>query len=215
MNSSKLTFFQESLICWYSKNGRKFPWRTKKATDYEIIISEILLQRTLASTVAKFLPTFINKYPSWHKLANTAEKEIQETLKPVGLYNQKGTGLYKLAKIIESNNGLFPDKHDEIRKLPLFGNYITNAYELLILNKNTPLLDGNMTRLLTRFFRKKKTSPASTLNKIAYKVVNTKNSIILNWAILDYASIVCKIRNPACNECILNNRCSYYLTHPK
>lgn len=55
---AQIEFFQNALLDWYSKNGRDFPWRKKSATNYELIIAEVFLQRTKAETVAKFLPDF-------------------------------------------------------------------------------------------------------------------------------------------------------------
>lgn len=92
----KIRFLQFRLTNWFKENGRNFPWRRKSATNYEKIISEVLLQRTKAETVAKFYPTFIRKYPSWKKLALASELELQDTLRPLGLYKQRGSRIYKL-----------------------------------------------------------------------------------------------------------------------
>lgn len=77
----------------------------KSATNYERIISEVLLQRTKAQTVAKFSLGFIKKYPSWKILGNTTQKEIEEVLKPLGLYRQRGNRLYKLAQEMKKEKG--------------------------------------------------------------------------------------------------------------
>ena len=53
---NKIRFIQQQLIIWYSQNGRSFLWRNKSATNYQLIISEVFLQRTKAETVNKFLP---------------------------------------------------------------------------------------------------------------------------------------------------------------
>lgn len=214
MNDKDIFFFQRKLIKWFTNNGRSFQWREPSATKYEIIISEILLQRTTAKTIKRYLPFFLSKYPSWKELAATTEKEIQNTLMPIGLYRQKGTGLHKLSKMLLKNNFLLPSNRTDARKLPLFGEYITNAYDLLILKNNAPLLDENMKRLLIRFFGKNETSTNTQLKEIAYKVVDIKESVKINWAILDYAALVCKIQNPLCHDCTLKNKCAYYNTTP-
>ena len=104
-----------------------FPWRNPSATNYERIISEILLQRTKAETVSKFFPMFIKKYPSWKKLGDTFEEELKETLKPLGLYNQRGNRLYKLAQEMKKRNGQFPNDKNEVEEMSMMGQYITNA----------------------------------------------------------------------------------------
>ena len=59
-----LAVFRKKVFSWYKENGRNFPWRRKSAGLYEKIISEVLLQRTRAETVASFLPKFITQFPS-------------------------------------------------------------------------------------------------------------------------------------------------------
>jgi A/G-specific adenine glycosylase len=208
-----ILFFQEILFDWYSENGRKFLWRKKSASNYELIISEVFLQRTKAETVSKFLPQFFKKYPNWKYLGNATEMELKEFIKPLGLYNQRGTRLYRLAQDLKKRNGRFPKERGQVEEIPMMGQYITNAFELYILHKNTPLLDVNMARLLERFFGNRVLSDIRDdpyLQTLAYRVVNVDSSKELNWAILDYASIICKKQNPVCTKCSLNSRCRFF-----
>jgi len=209
---SDITFFQNKLLEWYTENGRSFLWRNKSATNYELIISEVFLQRTRAETVSKFLPTFLKKYPSWKQLGEASENDLQEITKPLGLYKQRGNRLYNLAQELKRRKGRFPKKRKEVEEIPMMGQYITNAYELYILKKKSPLLDVNMARILERFFRERKLTDIRFdpfLQTLAYCVVNIEKSKELNWAILDYASLVCKKRNPLCYNCILQKYCNH------
>lgn len=208
----KITPFQKILLRWYNKNARDFLWRDPRANSYTIIISEILLQRTKAQSVSKFLPKFLDVYPSWEKLSNATKNEVQEILRPIGLYNQKGGRLFNLAQKINENGGKLPNTRDEIIKLPMIGQYIGNAYELFILKTPSPLLDVNMARVLERYFGPRKLSDIRYdpyLQNLANKVVDHPQSINLNWAILDFAAMVCRKLNPKCNECPLAANCFY------
>jgi len=210
---SDIEFFQNALLEWYSENGRSFPWRRKSATNYELIISEIFLQRTKAETVSNFLPEFFKKYPSWKQLGEATIEELKEMLKPLGLYNQRGTRMYNLAQEIRIRNGRFPGERNQVEDLPMMGQYITNAFELYILKKKSPLLDVNMARLLERFFGERKMADIRHdpyLQTLAYRVVNVEKSKELNWAILDYASIICKKREPKCYICSIEKICKYF-----
>ena len=213
IDEEKIKFFQEELLKWYEQKGRDFPWRKKSATNYKLIISEVFLQRTKADTVAKFLPQFLKKYPSWKQLGEAKEAELQELLKPIGLYNQRGSRLYKLAQELKKRKGKFPKNRNEVEDMPMMGQYITNAFELFVLKKKSPLLDVNMARLLERFFGERKFADIRNdpyLQSLAYKIVNVDNSKQLNWAILDHASVVCKKNYPYCQNCVLNPKCKYY-----
>ena len=69
ITSRNINNFQEFLIGWYDQNGRYFPWRKKRLTQYQIVIAETLLERTKAETVAKFYRHFIKDYPNWKALS--------------------------------------------------------------------------------------------------------------------------------------------------
>lgn len=210
---SDIEFFQNALIEWYSENGRSFPWRKKSASNYELIIAEVFLQRTKAETVSHFLPTFFMSYPSWKQLGEATEEELKEVIKPLGLYNQRGKRLYQLAQELKKRNGRFPKERNQVEELSMMGQYITNAFELYILKKKSPLLDVNMARLLERFFGERKKADFRYdpyLQTLAYRVVNIENSKELNWAILDFAASFCKKATPVCNSCPLKSSCKYY-----
>lgn len=207
---SDIELFQNKLLDWFSENGRKFPWRKDSATNYELIISEVFLQRTKAETVSNFLPEFFKKYPSWKQLSEATIEELKEILKPLGLYNQRGTRLYNLAQEMKVRNGRFPRERNQVEDLSMMGQYITNAFELYILKKKAPLLDVNMARLLERFFGERKMADIRYdpyLQTLAYRIVNVEKSKELNWAILDFAALICKKRKPKCEACWLKTKC--------
>lgn len=167
--------FQDKILKWFEENGRHFPWRNKSATNYQLIISEVLLQRTKAETVSKFFTIFIKKYPSWKQLASATEIELQQVLWPLGLYNQRGSRLYKLAQEMKRRNGRFPNNRADVEEIPMMGQYITNAYDLFILKRSSPLLDVNMARVLERYFGSRKMADIRFdpyLQNLSIKVVN-------------------------------------------
>lgn len=184
----KIKQFQKDILKWYKKHGRKFPWRNKSATNYQRIISEVLLQRTRAETIAKFHPKFIKKYPSWKKLAKASVKQLEKDLKPIGLYKQRSVRLHAFTKEMAKRNGRFPSRREDIDKIPFVGQYIGNAIELFVFDRPRPLLDVNMARVLEKHFGIRKLSDMRYdpyLQELAGEVVKHKNSKEINWAILD------------------------------
>jgi A/G-specific adenine glycosylase len=71
-NNAEVATFRESLLRWFACHGRRFPWRRRRATLYQLILPEILLQRMQAEVVAAFLPQFLERFPSWDALAPNA-----------------------------------------------------------------------------------------------------------------------------------------------
>lgn len=214
MDFDKIKYFQKAILKWYRISGRHFPWRNKSITNYQAVIAEVLLQRTKAETVAKFYIKFIKEYPNWKSLAEAKTSHIEEYLKPIGLYRQRSVRLQNLAIEMTKRKGRLPQDRQELESIPFMGQYIANAVELVIFNQPSPLVDVNMARVLERYFEPRKMADIRydpELQKLAYEVVKHKNTKEINWAILDFAALICQARKPKCDGCILNKECRYYL----
>ena len=186
-------------------------------SNYQKVISEVLLQRTKAETVAKFYSQFIEKYPFWKSLASAKPNELEKHLKPIGLQKQRSERLLNLAKEMVKRNGRFPKDRKRLESIPFVGQYIANAILLFIHNEPQPLLDVNMARLLERFFEPRKLADIRDdpfLQELARIVVQHEKSKIINWAIIDFASLICK-KKPLCEECVVKDYCTYFQTEVK
>lgn len=196
---------------WYKENGRTFLWRKKGLTHYQYIIAEVLLQRTKAETIAKFYPYFIKDFPNWKVLANADIQKLEDYLKPVGLFRQRSKRLISLAREMVKRNGKLPKGREELESIPFIGQYIANAVELVIFNEPSPLVDVNMARVLERFFGARKRADIRYdpyLQELSYKIVNHEYTKEINWAVLDFAALICKVK-PSCLDCGLYKRCNY------
>ena len=212
VTAKNISKFQQILLTWYDTDGRHFPWRNKRLTQYQIIIAETLLQRTKAETVSKFYNHFINDFPNWTSLAHADTAAIEQYLKPIGLYRQRAKRLKSLAIEMVKRKGKLPHDRKDLESIPFIGQYIANAIELIIHNQPSPLVDVNMARLLERYFGERKMADIRYdpyLQKLSYKVVNHSRPKQINWAILDFAAIICKPK-PLCVICPLAINCKYY-----
>lgn len=213
-NNIVISWFRGKISRWYSKDGRDFPWRHKRVSKFQLIMAEVLLQRTKAETISRFYPQFIKIFPSWKVLAKAKKKDLENVLKPIGLWRQRASAIKKLSSEMAKRNGRFPKTRDEIEKIPGIGQYIANAVLMFCHNQPQPLLDVNMARILERFFGPRKMADIRYdpyLLQLARDVLPRKDFKEFNWAILDFAALVCKQRNPLCNQCCLNKKCSYYM----
>ena len=211
-SSKKIASFQKMMIAWYMENGREFPWRKKSIPKYQKIVSEVLLQRTRAETVATFFPAFILRFPSWNALATTPESEMATFIRPIGLWQRRASVLASLAMEMIRRNGRFPRDRQEIESLPGVGQYIANAIQLFCHGEPMPLLDVNMARVLERYFGPRILTDIRHdpyLQQLSLQIVNCDTPQIINWAILDLASLVCKARNPNHDECPLRQDCLF------
>jgi len=208
----RISWLREQLLRWFERSGRSFPWREPDRTPYEVIIAEILLQRTTANSVAQAYPGYLGRYPSWTALAQASREGLEHTLRPPGLWRQKALALRHLAQSIEERGGAVPSSRAELERLRGIGPYTASAVLTIVYGQAEPLVDVNMTRLLGRFFGSSgytRGSRQRLLYALGLRLVSDGRSLQVNWAALDFGALVCRARHPLCPECVLRTRCQY------
>lgn len=208
--------FQARLLGWFAKHRRSFRWREAGVSEYEIVVSELLLQRTRAPTLAGYLPSFLSRAPSWEALANITQSELEEILRPLGLWRRRAKSLRDLARAVLEAGGHIPTTPEEIERLPGVGQYIGNAILLFVHRQQAPLLDVNMARVLERYFGPRTKADIRYdpwLQRIARAAISCEGCSDMNWAILDLAALVCLSAVPRCAECPVAKGCQFLRTH--
>jgi A/G-specific adenine glycosylase len=207
-----ISWLRGRLLSWFARNGRSFPWREPTRTPYEVVVTEILLQRTTAVAVARAYVGFLKCYPSWIALAQSPLVDLENALRPLGLWRQKALAFKQLAQSIELNGGIVPGTRKELERLPGIGPYTASAVLAIVYGRAEPLLDVNMARLLGRFLGPPEgleAKPKRMLHALALRLVRSKRALEVNWAVLDFGALVCRARRPLCPECPLRARCQY------
>jgi len=207
----RIRVFRTKLLAWYEYNGRCFPWRSPREPTYRLVVTEVLLQRTQAGAVARAYHRFFKQFPSWRKLARADESELGEVLKPLGLWRRRTRSLLHLAEAVTQLNGRVPADSSAVQQLPGVGQYIANAIQLLRGIEPAPLLDGNMARILERYFGPRSRADIRYdvyLQDLAWRVSDCPCAKELNWAILDLAADVCRSVRPRCPDCPLKRGCN-------
>ncbi|MCW5196449.1 A/G-specific adenine glycosylase [Buchnera aphidicola (Pemphigus obesinymphae)] len=203
--------FYQLIINWYHIHGRKnLPWQIKK-TPYKIWLSEIMLQQTQVKTVIPYFNAFIQKFPDFKSLKKASMNEICFLWSGLGYY-ARARNLYKTTKIIsEKYKNKFPDNFIELIQLPGIGKSTAGAILSLAFGYCYPILDGNVKRIITRYYaintkiNEKKTE--KKLWKIIDNITPIHNTGKFNQAMMDLGSLVCTRTKPKCNICPLNINC--------
>ena len=210
---AKLTRLAMDLVAWASTSGREFPWRSDQASVYEKVVVEVLLQRTTATAVAKFYEEFFATYPGWSDLAAAEIEELEQFLKPLGLWRRRAVALTGLARFAHEQGGVFPSTASAHAPIPAVGQYVSNAILMFQHRRSAPLLDVNMARVIERFVRPRRLADIRYdpwLQAAARWFVRGVRPERKNWAILDFAAVICKSRIPECPTCPIKRRCSYF-----
>lgn len=203
---------RRALRSWFNKNGRLFPWRESTCSPYELVLAEVLLQRTRAETVAAFLPGFITRYRSWRRLSQANHHELEVLLSPLGLSRRRATALRALSKALVEQACRIPRTQAGLMALPGVGQYIANAILVMVYVRPAPLLDPNMARVLERCFGPRQLADIRhdpRLQQLSLALVRCKDTRRINLALLDLGAIVCVPRSPRCTICPLRRLCLY------
>lgn len=200
----------EHIISWYNRNKRDLPWR-KTRDPYLIWLSEIILQQTRVDQGLPYYYKFSEKYPDVKAFAGTPEEEVMKLWQGLGYYS-RARNMHATAKIIcDTFNGSFPGTYEELIKLKGIGEYTAAAISSFAFNEVKAVVDGNVYRVLTRYFGvadpidsiigKKK------IKEIATELISKTDPATYNQAIMEFGARQCIPKNPDCNSCPLAGAC--------
>ena len=212
MKDNKI-FFTRKLLQWNSnENNREMPWKHEK-DPYKIWISEIILQQTRVQQGWEYYKRFIKKYPTVKILAAAPDNEVFKLWEGLGYYSRCRNIIISARFISETLNGKFPVAYDDILELKGIGSYTASAIASFAYNLPHAVLDGNVFRVLSRYFGSKipidTTEGRKTYAHLAGELLDKKDPGIYNQSIMDFGATICKPL-PLCEICPLKAKCVAY-----
>jgi A/G-specific adenine glycosylase len=201
---------QRRLFSWYHKKKRPLPWRKTK-DPYKIWVSEIMLQQTQVATVIPYYERWLKVFPSLSELARAPLSKALKYWAGLGYYRRVRM-FHRAARHVQGKlGGKIPQTAEALRVLPGIGRYTAGAIASIALGEKTPLLDGNVIRILTRIFAvPKSVDRPATLERlwaISASLLPNKNPGDFNQALMELGATVCLPLNPQCSRCPVKKSC--------
>ncbi|WP_178990843.1 A/G-specific adenine glycosylase [Winogradskyella schleiferi] len=202
--------FKHKLINWYSINKRHLPWRETQ-NPYHIWLSEIILQQTQVKQGLPYYQQFVTNYPTIFDLADASETSVLKLWQGLGYYSRARNLHYTAKYIVHELHGHFPDNYNDLLKLKGVGDYTASAIASIAFDKVAAVVDGNVYRVLSRYFGIE-TPINSTLGikefkSLANSLIDESQPATYNQAIMEFGALQCKPKNPDCTICPLKNGC--------
>ena len=202
--------FSSKILRWYDENKRDLPWRNTK-NPYFIWLSEIILQQTRVSQGLPYYLRFVEQFPTVFSLASASEEEVLKLWQGLGYYS-RARNLHATAKtIVNRYNGFFPRTYEELLRLKGVGDYTASAIASICFDEPRPVVDGNVFRVLARYFGVEKpinsTEGTKYFKKLASEMMPTENICDYNQGIMEFGSLQCAPKNPQCGRCPFNESC--------
>lgn len=207
-----ISYFSSQLASWYSLNKRDLPWR-QTTNPYYIWLSEIILQQTRVDQGLKYYYSFVENFPTIADLANAPEDQVLRLWQGLGYYN-RARNLQASAQYVHHElNDQFPDNYDELIKLKGVGDYTASAIASFAFDEKVAVLDGNVFRVLARYFGIYDDIASASSRKIFKTALdevipNTgKDCHIFNQAIMEFGALLCSPKKPDCLNCPIQENC--------
>lgn len=203
--------FSKSLIQWYLQNKRDLPWRNT-VDPYFIWLSEIMLQQTRVAQGLPYFLRFTEAFPTVYDLAKATEEEVLKLWQGLGYYS-RARNLHKTAQQVAFDyDGVFPESYAELLKLKGVGEYTAAAIASFAYNESVPVVDGNVYRVLSRYFEVETDIASSGAKKefmqLAAELLPAGEANLFNQAVMEFGALQCIPKNPDCANCVFNNSCA-------
>ena len=237
-SDSKIRLLVAALLDWFATNARDLPWRRTR-DPYAIWVSEIMLQQTQVKTVIPFWERWLRELPTIEAAAQAPSAKIHKLWEGLGYYTRVRNLQKAAQQIVQSGkrkteNGSsdcqFPEKFEDVLALPGIGRYTAGAICSIAFNQPTPILDGNVIRVLTRIFGiaenpKEKVTNARLWDLSEELVAHAKDAkhakpekpsrplreknscSHLNQSLMELGALVCTPRQPQCLICPVQKLC--------
>ncbi|MEQ9089997.1 MAG: A/G-specific adenine glycosylase [Balneola sp.] len=202
--------FTENLLSWYQKNKREMPWRGEK-DPYKVWISEIMLQQTRVDQAWPYFENFMKSFPTVFDLAKADQQQVLKAWEGLGYYS-RARNLHATSKmIVEDYNGKLPETYDEIIKLKGIGPYTAAAITSIAFGLPNAVVDGNVIRVITRYFGieddVRKTGTVKEVQSLVNELISHERPAEFNQGMMELGATVCTPHNPDCLSCPIQAGC--------
>ena len=203
--------FSQIILDWYSMHKRELPWR-KTREPYKIWLSEVILQQTRVVQGLPYYEKFVNAYPTVQDMAAASEEQILKLWQGLGYYS-RARNMHTTAKVIaEEYNGRFPSTYKALLKLKGVGDYTASAIASICFNEPQPVVDGNVYRVLSRYFGVEYPIDSGQgikyFKELARDVMDKDNIRDYNQGIMEFGAVQCAPKKPYCLLCPLQESCA-------
>ncbi|MBY0243847.1 MAG: A/G-specific adenine glycosylase [Sphingobacteriaceae bacterium] len=205
--------FQKELINWYLKNKRDLPWRNQKDA-YVIWLSEIILQQTRVAQGLPYFEKFLAHFPTVVHFSSASEQEVLKLWQGLGYYSRGRNMLHTAKMVVEKHQGIFPIAYKDLILLKGIGDYTAAAISSFSNGEQKAVLDGNVFRVLARYFGISTAINSSLgkkeFSKLAQELILGQDAANYNQAIMEFGALQCKPVSPNCGQCVLATSCAAF-----
>ena len=174
----------------------------------QLLIAAMLSAQSTDEKVNQVTPQLFEQYQTCNDFAQADPLELQEYIKPIGLYRNKTKFIIQACtKIVEDYKGNVPDTMEDLIALPGVARktanvVLSNAFKKL----EGIIVDTHVKRLSKRLGLTREEDPVK-IEKDLMNVVPKKEWLHFANLLLYHGRAVCHSQNPHCRRCVINELC--------
>jgi endonuclease III len=179
---------------------------------FELLVAVILSAQCTDKRVNITTPAIFKKYPDAGALSKATFEELFPLIKSISYPNNKTKHLIGMAnKVITQFNGKIPMTVDELIQLPGVGRKTANVITSVIDQQPNMAVDTHVFRVSKRIglVPQTATTPLAVEKKLIKHIPEALVHKAHHWLIL-HGRYVCLARNPKCEQCGLQQVCSFF-----
>ena len=163
-----------------------------------------MLQQTQVAAVIPYYQRFLKRFPTVEALAAADQDEVLRLWSGLGYY-ARGRNLHAASKSIVEQ-GSFPGSAEKIADLPGVGRSTAAAIAAFAFGERAAILDGNVKRVLARYFAIEGWPIDDQLWQRAESLLPKRGIETYTQALMDLGATVC-VRSPNCPACPVKRGC--------
>ncbi len=182
-----------------------------KGEAWKLLIMARLSAQCTDARVNLVAEELFKKFPTLKAVASSDITELEEAVRPCGLYKTKAKSIKEAAEIIlRDHGGEIPQTMEQLLLLPGIGRKIANLMLGDVFGQPNIVTDTHCIRICGRlgFYPESEKNPAK-IEKILDKCIEKPIQSDFCHRIVYFGRDICTARSPKCGECPMNNFCKH------
>ncbi|MEA2054931.1 MAG: endonuclease III [Candidatus Thermoplasmatota archaeon] len=187
-----------------------------KYTPFETLVSIILSQRTYWKNVKTATERFGKRFSGIEDVTKANIKEIEEVIKPAGLYRMKAPRIKNIAEYLVEKYG---GKLDKILNLPYakakrklisikgIGPKTADVFLIAIKGEQVLPVDVHIFRIIKRLGITDNKDDYESLRAKLEAEVPPNQRMKTHLILIEFGRQICRAQNPKCEECPIKRYC--------
>ena len=180
------------------------------SSHFQLLVAVVLSAQTTDIKVNSVTKELFKKYPNAVYLSKAKISDVEEIIKPIGLYHNKAINIINLSKtLVKKYNGRVINDRKILESLPGVGRKTCNVVLSNCFNVPAFAVDTHVARVSKRL---QIANDDDNVNVIEEKLMNMfpqESWCKLHHQFIFFGRYKCHSQNPECGDCPLKKICNY------